>query len=242
MRQGMMAGLLVVATACAAPGGGGAGGDSSMTVEAGRVAVQGGELFYEAHGQGAPVVLLHAGAQFDHTMWDGQVQALARRHLVIRYDLRGFGRSSRPSGPFSPTTDLLRVLETLGVERASLVGLGMGSGVAINFALQHPERVDRLVLASLGAPPPNVPRPPGSVDLASPEGRERLRALRMPILLIAGGADAASAPGLRHETVVQQEVPGVRRVVVPGVGEMVNLERPDDFNRLVLDFRAAGGG
>jgi pimeloyl-ACP methyl ester carboxylesterase len=233
-----MACLLVLAAACAAPGGAGAGGGASAAVDTGRAAVQGGELFYEARGQGAPVVLLHAGAQYDHTMWDGQVQALARRHRVIRYDLRGFGRSSRPNGPFSPQADLLRVLEALGVQRASLVGLGMGSGVAINFALQHPDRVDRLVLASLGAPPPNVPRPPGSPDLASPEGRERLRALRMPILLIAGGAD--STPGLRHETVVEQEVPGVRRVVVPGVGELVNLERPDDFNRLILDFLAGG--
>lgn len=240
MRQGIVAGLLVLAAACAAPGGAGAGG-VSPEVDTGRVAVQGGELFYESRGQGAPVVLLHAGARYDHTMWDGQVQALARHHRVIRYDLRGFGRSSRPGGPFSPTADLLRVLEAMGVERASLVGLGMGSGVAINFALQHPERVDRLVLASLGAPPPNVPRPTGSPDLASPEGRERLRALRMPILLIAGEADAASAPGMRHETVVEQEVPGVRRVVVPGVGEMVNLERPDDFNRLVLDFLGGGG-
>ncbi|HEY7769762.1 alpha/beta fold hydrolase [Longimicrobium sp.] len=238
MRQGLMGSLLLLAAACAAPGGARVGGVSPAVVDTGRVAVQGGELFYEARGQGPPVVLLHAGARYDHTMWDGQVQALARRHRVIRYDLRGFGRSSRPSGPFSPPADLLRVLEALGVERASLVGLGMGSGVAINFALQHPERVDRLVLASLGAPPPNVPRPPGSPDLASPQGREQLRTLRMPILLIAGGADAA--PGLRHETIVEQEVPGVRRVVVPGVGELVNLERPDDFNRLILDFLAGG--
>lgn len=238
MRQGMVAGLLVLTAACAAPGGAGAGGVSPGAVDTGRVAVQGGEIFYEVRGQGAPVVLLHAGAQYDHTMWDGQVQALARLHRVIRYDLRGFGRSSRPSGPFSPTADLLRVLDTLGVERAALVGLGMGSGVAINFALQHPERVDRLVLATLGAPPPYIPRPPGSADLASPEGREGLRALRMPILLIAGGAD--SAPGLRHETIVEQEVRGVRRVVVPGVGEFVNLERPDDFNRLVQDFLGSG--
>lgn len=63
-----------------------------------------GHLSYVVTGDGPPVVLVHAGIA-DHHMWDAVVPALAERHTVIRYDLRGFGRSAPPSGPFRrPTT------------------------------------------------------------------------------------------------------------------------------------------
>jgi 3-oxoadipate enol-lactonase len=91
-------------------------------------------------------MLIH-GAVLDRRMWDAEAAALAPRFRVVRYDLRGLGRSADISGPFSALDDLGAVLDAVGVRRAHLVGLSLGSRVALDFAIAHPEGVDRLVLA-----------------------------------------------------------------------------------------------
>lgn len=108
-----------------------------------------GGLYYEISGSGPPVVLIHAFS-VDRRMWDEQVVALQDRFRVIRYDLRGHGQSAPPSGPYTGYGDLLSLLDELDMARASLVGLSAGAELAINFAIAHPDRVDRLVLASPG--------------------------------------------------------------------------------------------
>ncbi|MFD6989695.1 alpha/beta fold hydrolase [Streptomyces sp. NPDC059943] len=108
-----------------------------------------GHLSYTVTGDGPPVVLVHAGVA-DHRMWDAVVPALAERHTVIRYDLRGFGESAPPAGPFSETDDLRLLLDHLGHERVRLVGASWGGRVAVDFALAHPDRVCSLALL---APP-----------------------------------------------------------------------------------------
>ncbi len=110
-----------------------------------------GHLSYVVSGDGPPVVLVHAGVA-DHRMWDAVVPALAERHTVVRYDLRGFGESAPPTGPFRETDDLLRLLDHLGHERVRLVGASWGGRVALEFTLSHPERVHSLAL--LAAPWP----------------------------------------------------------------------------------------
>lgn len=106
-------------------------------------------LFYEASGAGEPVVLIH-GFSMDRRQWEPQIAALEGRFRVIRYDLRGHGRSEPPSAPYAATDDLRSVLDALGIPRATLVGLSAGAQVATDFALAHPERVARLVLAAPG--------------------------------------------------------------------------------------------
>lgn len=118
-----------------------------MTV--GTVEVDGGELRYETRGEGSPVVLVHGGS-LDASTWDPQVDRLARRHTVVRYDLRGHGASSTPAEPFRHHEDLRVLLAHLGIPRTSLVGHSMGGRVVIDFTLVHPELVDQLVLAAPG--------------------------------------------------------------------------------------------
>ena len=108
-----------------------------------------GHLSYVVDGDGPPVVLVHAGVA-DHRMWDTIAPELAERHTVIRYDLRGFGESAPPTGPFSETDDLRRLLDHLGHERVRLVGASWGGRVALDFALTHPGRVHSLAVL---APP-----------------------------------------------------------------------------------------
>lgn len=110
-----------------------------------------GHLSYTVTGDGPPVVLVHAGVA-DHRMWDAVVPGLAERHTVVRYDLRGFGDSPPPAGPFSETDDLRLLLDHLGHERVRLVGASWGGRVAVEFALAHPERVCSLALLAPPSP------------------------------------------------------------------------------------------
>ncbi|MBA3628612.1 MAG: alpha/beta fold hydrolase [Actinobacteria bacterium] len=79
-------------------------------------------------------------------MWDEQFEPLACDHLVLRYDLRGFGGSSFPGGPFSYVADLAALLDHLDIAKGTVVGASFGGQVALEFALQHPARVTSLVL------------------------------------------------------------------------------------------------
>ena len=88
--------------------------------------VNGVEFYYELAGRGPAVVLVHAGIA-DSRMWDGQFEALAAAHTVLRYDLRGFGRTPPAPGPFDHAGDLRALLDALGLARVALVGCSQGS-------------------------------------------------------------------------------------------------------------------
>jgi pimeloyl-ACP methyl ester carboxylesterase len=104
------------------------------------------QLYYEEAGAGSAVVLIH-GFTLDTRMWDDQFLPLAAHFRVIRYDLRGFGRSSLPTEePYSHVEDLRGLLDHLGIEWAALVALSKGGGVALDFALSYPQRTRALVL------------------------------------------------------------------------------------------------
>ncbi len=106
-------------------------------------------LFYETSGEGEAVVLIHAFS-LDRRMWAPQIASLEGRFRVIRYDLRGHGKSEGPSAPYAPYEDLRSVLDAVGVSRATLIGLSAGAEVATDFALAYPNRVARLILAAPG--------------------------------------------------------------------------------------------
>ncbi len=113
--------------------------------------VGGGSLWAETAGSGTPIVLVH-GFSFDLTTWDDQFTAFSRSHQVTRYDLRGFGRSSVPAGPYSHVDDLLQVLQQTGNAPAHVVGLSLGANVALSLALTQPRAVCSIVLAASGLP------------------------------------------------------------------------------------------
>jgi 3-oxoadipate enol-lactonase len=115
------------------------------TVESGYVQVDGGRLFYEAAGQGPVIIMIHDGLLHRET-WNAQFAAFARHYRVIRWDRRGYGRSSTPTTPFSQLDDLYAVIKALKVERTALLGCSAGGLLAIHFALDHPQMVTALVL------------------------------------------------------------------------------------------------
>jgi 3-oxoadipate enol-lactonase len=111
----------------------------------------GGHLAFEDVGEGPAIVLLHPGL-WDMRTWDPQLLTFPQAgYRVIRYDLRGYGRSSRPTAdPYSHVTDLWSVLDHLGVDEAALVGCSMGGRVAIDATLTEPARVWALVPVAAG--------------------------------------------------------------------------------------------
>jgi len=114
-------------------------------VSRGFAAVNGAQLYYEDTGSGIPVVLIH-GLCLNLRMWDAQLDALAQRFRVIRYDVRGFGKSSVPDKPFRHADDLRALSDYLDAPAAHVVGLSMGGRIALHYALLYPEGIRSLVL------------------------------------------------------------------------------------------------
>ena len=116
----------------------------------GRAEINGTSLAYQVSGRGAPLVLISGGGTLDQRGWDDQFAVFARGYRVVRYDIRGIGASWRPTAPFSHSHDLRALLEFLRIGRAHLLGLSVGGAIALDFAIEYPEMVDRLVLAASG--------------------------------------------------------------------------------------------
>lgn len=106
-------------------------------------------LYYESIGSGEPIVLIHAGIA-DATMWDDNFGPLAEQHRVIRFDAQGFGRSPAAAEPNTRARDIHDLLQALEVPRAHLVGVSMGGGAAIDFALEYPRMVGCLIPVAAG--------------------------------------------------------------------------------------------
>jgi len=289
-----------VLTACggpeASPGGdskgvGSRGNASSVAgdVASGWADVNGTSLYYEIRGEGPPLVLIQGG-NLVQEMWEDQLQEFSKGYRVLTYDVRGFGRSGPWGVPFRACDDLKGLLDFLDIERANLVGLSLGGRIAVDFALEYPDRVGALVLAGPGLsgydwsqsdqswvePVTEAVRAGDSVraaelwlespymvpamknpDLAprlqklaranariwvnqdseepiSPPAIERLADISAPTLLILGEKDVSDIE--RIAGILQEGIAGSRLEWVKGSGHMVNLEWPETFNWIVLEF------
>jgi 3-oxoadipate enol-lactonase len=112
-----------------------------------------GRISYQRQGAGAPVLLLHPLALAGR-VWAPVAERLAPRYDVITPDARGHGASEWDGNPFTMedlADDVIALLDALGLEKASLVGMSMGGSVAINVAGRYPDRVQSLVLADTTA-------------------------------------------------------------------------------------------
>ncbi len=120
---------------------------AQTSIQTGIASVNGTELYYEIAGDGHPLILIHGGA-VDNRAWDDQFTVFAQNHRVVRYDLRGAGKSGNRDKPFSNSKDLYALLKFLNMDKAYLLGISRGGGFAYDIALEHPEMVDALILVS----------------------------------------------------------------------------------------------
>ena len=135
---------------------------AAQTVRTGRTT---GGIAYDVQGSG-PVVVLLSGSNLDRRMWAHETAWLAKTYTVVRYDLRAHGQSDTATAPFSHLGDLIGLLDELKIARATLIGLSAGSTIALDAALEIPDRVEGIVLAG-PAPSGYVPKtaPPFTADL-----------------------------------------------------------------------------
>jgi len=123
-------------------------------VKQGYAPLDGIEMYYETHGTGSnPVVLIHGAFSGIGTSFGTVLPLLAETRQVIAVELDGHARtagSDRPIRVETLASDVVGLLTHLGIERADLFGYSLGAGVALQAALDHPARVRKLVLASLG--------------------------------------------------------------------------------------------
>lgn len=121
---------------------------TAVLAESGYAEVNGTNLYYEMAGDGDPVVLLH-GLGGDTRYWQVVFDTLPAQYQVVRYDMRGFGRSALPTTePYTHAADLMALLDYLGLGRAHLMGNSFGGNQAIQFALAYPAATRSLILIS----------------------------------------------------------------------------------------------
>ena len=116
------------------------------------VTINGLDLFYEVAGAGKPLVLLH-GAYMNNDTWGGLKESLAENYQVIAVESQLHGRTGDRDAPISyeaMSADVVGLLDHLKIDKAILVGYSMGGATAIRIAIDHPERVERIVAASAG--------------------------------------------------------------------------------------------
>jgi pimeloyl-ACP methyl ester carboxylesterase len=125
----------------------------------GFVNIDNAQIYYEMAGSGTPFVMIHAGVA-DNRQWNNEFTFFAREHQVLRYDMRGYGKSEPVEGEFSHMSDLVSLLNALEIqEPVILMGCSMGGGLAMDFALTYPSRVKALIMVGSG---------PGGLELDVP--------------------------------------------------------------------------
>jgi 3-oxoadipate enol-lactonase len=254
-------------------------------------------VWHDVHGEGPAVVLVHAGIA-DSRMWEPQLRSFPKSHIVIRLDLPGFGNSPIETNPISYRGSVGEALDAAGVERAAVVGTSLGGMVALDFALDSPERVSALVLVGAGTDDHDyseemqtfdaeeeaavargdldaaitanldfwVAGPRRTLDEVDPKIRElvadmQLQALRqskghddaradrldppasqrlgdvnVPTLVVTGDEDVEDFRMMGDR--LARDIPDAERATIAGAAHLPNLERPKEFDRIVLDFLA----
>ena len=115
-----------------------------------RVNANGIEIYYEIHGDGAPLILI-SGLGYDQWMWHKMIPGLARHFQVIAFDNRGVGQSDQPAGPYTAqmlADDTAGLLNALGIKKAAVMGHSMGGFIAQALVLSKPELVSKLILSA----------------------------------------------------------------------------------------------
>jgi pimeloyl-ACP methyl ester carboxylesterase len=168
---------------------------------------------FRVAGSGPPILLIH-GIGDNSTTWTTVQTKLAQRFTVIAPDLLGHGKSDKPRADYSVAAyangmrDLLSVLD---IERVTVVGHSLGGGVAMQFAYQFPQLVDRLILVGAGGVTKDVNV---ALRIASlPMGSEALAALRLPMVLPALQLVGRVGGALFGKTGVGRDIPNMLRIL-----------------------------
>lgn len=255
-----------------------------------RLTTNGIDIHYTIEGDG-PVVTLSHSLGCNLTMWDAQAEVLKERYRVLRFDTRGHGKTSAPSGPYTleqMVSDVHGLLTGLEITHTHFVGLSMGGMIGQLFALEHSEMISNLVLCDTtsrwpqavwslweerirtvqtgGMEPmvePTIERwfsapfrercrdvtngvremlrqtpPDGYIGcchaIPKIDATDRLHAVSCPTLVIVGEDDPATPVEMART--IHTAIPSAELVVLHSASHLSNVEQPEAFNRVLLDF------
>ncbi|WP_062011620.1 alpha/beta fold hydrolase [Aureimonas sp. AU4] len=223
--------------------------------QVGYASVNGIELFFRVYGEGSPLLLIHGGLS-DSSVWRDQIAALAENHQVIVADSRGQGRSTRTADPITydlMADDYLKLLDTLGIQKAALVGWSDGGIIGLDIAIHHPERLTRLFVQAANATPDGVKHyvAPETVpelrhydDVAEEIHAlwanepnftaDELASITVPTEIVIGDHDEAISR--KHTEYMAETIPGASLVILPDVGHSAPIEDPAGYATAVLEF------
>ncbi len=218
--------------------------------------------FYIEKGQGEPIILLHGNGE-NCSYFKGQMDEFSKQYHVYAIDTRGHGKTSRGNQPFTIrqfAEDLLDFMDRHQIDKAHLLGFSDGGNIAMVFALQHPDRVNRLILngANLNAAgvkrTTQIPIEIGykiakKFSEKSDSARlnaemlglmvndpnvapEELAGIQAKTLVIAGTKDMIKE---EHTRLIAANIPDAELVFIKGNHFIAN-KRPEEFNRAVLKF------
>jgi len=269
-------------------------------IESGFAAVNGTSLYYEVAGKGIPIVFIH-GNFGDRRHWDFQIGPLSKDFRVIRYDVRGFGKSTVPKSdePYSDRNDLKALLEYLKIDRAHICGLSRGSAVAVDFALAYPEMCLSLIpigpwasgfgsgeyksqyadsMYSIFPIANKILESQGpkaitdfiwkgnnclarsvknqttldsllkmgydysywshlnnsKIDWLEPPAISRLKEIKLPTLIVTAEYDLESCKEIAD--IMEKEIQGSKKIFLKDAGHIMNMDKPDEFNKVISDF------
>lgn len=220
------------------------------------------QLHYIEQGSGQPMILLHGNGEncgyFEH-----QIPYFSKEYRVIAIDTRGHGQSPRGEKPFTIkqfAEDLYDFLDEKGIEKAILLGFSDGGNIALEFALRHPEKVEKLVLNGANLFPSGVkPLYQWPIEIGyriaklfakkSEKAKQNaemlglmvnepyiepaeLAALTMPVLVVAGTKDMIKE---KHTRLIYKSLPNAQLAILAGDHFVAN-KNADAFNKAVADF------
>src|SRR6185503_14842984 len=175
--------------------------------------------------EGAGVVVLSNSLGTTLEMWEPQAAVLARDRRVLRYDMRGHGRSPVPETPYSIAdlgADLVGLLDRYGIERASLCGVSLGGMVSM-WVAARPDVVAAIRTQLASTPPEGYA---GCCEaIKDMDQRPDLPAITASTLVIAAEGDPSTPPA--HARTIAALVPGSRLEVLDRGAHLVNVEEPD---------------
>ena len=254
-------------------------------------------LNYEIAGEGETIILGHAGF-VDSRMWDAQWTAFTAKYRVLRFDMQGYGKSDIATQPISRSEELLALIESLGIEKAHLIGSSLSGAAYIDIALTHPEKVASLTVVNAvpngfkmeGEPPrymmemfgamqqgdinnaselqiriwiDGMYREPDEVNRdvrqkasemnkiavqngtffvadsqpvnpLSPPAIVRLHEIQCPTLVIDSALDHPVLAEVAD--IMTNQIPNATHKTIEGAAHLPNMEKPEEFNQIVLDF------
>src|SRR5436309_2824808 len=127
-----------------------------MVTDSGYADVNGVHMYYETYGEGTPLILLHGGMLSIDLNFAGLIPTLAKKHRVIGVELQGHGRTAdtdREITPAALASDVVGLLDHLGIDRAHVLGHSMGGGVTMELAVSYPDRMRSVVPISISVRP-----------------------------------------------------------------------------------------